>query len=323
MKVMILSAYGQSHLLQKFMAAATSDSMRAHQVVASPEEADIILFVEDARFEDYLFSVLRRHPLVAKYPHKVFMYNDVDRPWCALPGIYCSMPRRYFQSSRQRAFPYLNPPNKYIDSMRSKEPAEMRWLYSFMGARNHPSRRAILQLRDERALLVDTSAFNIWHADNSTKEERMQDYASKVLASMFILCPRGVGTSSYRTYETMEAQRVPVMIADQWVPPSQIDWSFALIIKEHDVPRIPEILRAHEAEAKERGRLARLAWEQNCQEDKIFHQAIEALSTLMVDGQYAKAWPKALSMVRRQLLFAELQARYLVRRMRGLNPKQL
>jgi hypothetical protein len=80
-------------------------------------------------------------------------------------------------------------------------------------------------------------------------------------ASKFALCPRGAGVSSIRIFEAMSIGVAPIVVADGWVPPNGPRWNqFALFVPERDVSNLAAIVRTHEAEWEERGRLAYAAY---------------------------------------------------------------
>ncbi len=279
MRVLLTSAWGEGRAYDELVRCAALDRFRAHRLTSNPAEAEVILFAETVHFDDPEWRAVKRHPYVERYREKCFLYNEADSPWCVLPGLYCSMPRRSFQPRRQRAFGYLYTMNARVDGPAARE---RRWLYSFMGSANHASRRRILRLRDARALLEDTSRFNIWlpmqPGERAAREER---YAEVMRQSLFALCPRGAGTSSYRLYEAMRTGVAPVLVSDDWVAPEGPDWeSFLVRVPERHVARIPELLRGRESEAVERGARARSAYEQYFADDVKFHRAIEACHQL-------------------------------------------
>ena len=79
----------------------------------------------------------------------------------------------------------------------------------------------------------------------------------------FSLCPRGYGPTSFRLYESLQLGVVPVYISDRfWLPfTNQLDWErFAVLVPEHKIEQIPEILRSisdqRRAEMKAAGREA-------------------------------------------------------------------
>lgn len=275
MKVMLTSAYAPGRALEALLSYAARDRFGTHSLTDNPSAADLILFVENAQYEDDPdYRRLRRHPLTSRYREKVFMYNETDRPWCVLPGLYCSMPRRALRRSRQRAFSYLYSVNPHIADP-ADEDADL--LFSFIGTSSHRVRQEIFRLGDPDAHIEDSSDFSIWRPARQPEfEARQMRYASIIARSKFVLCPRGSGASSYRIYESMQAGRVPVVISDQWVEPEGPDWGrFLLRVPEAEVAEIPSLLRRHEPEFPARSRLSREAWEEWFAADVLFHRAVE------------------------------------------------
>jgi len=280
MKIFATSAYATHEMLDALQVMAANDKLGNHSLCNSAEEADVIAFIENTHFNDYLYKTLRQHPLVKQYPEKVFMYNESDKPWSALPGLYCSMPRRFFQHSKQVAFPYLVTPNDFIKDVHTWD-TEKRWLFSFVGSASHRCRREVVELANDSKGVQDTSEFNVWDCTKDTKAAQGINFARTMAETKFMLCPRGIGTSSFRLFETLEAARAPVIIADQWVPTPHIDWDFAVRISERKIHTIPDVLRSIEDEADDRGRAARAAWESAYAPDVLFDTVAESLAWLL------------------------------------------
>jgi hypothetical protein len=283
MKLHLVSAYSTHTGLDALLRCAPLDKVGQHQLCSDPGEADAILFVENTQFEDLFFRQLRQHPLVASFPDKVFMYNEMDRPWDVLPGLYCCMTRRHIDPARHRACTYLYLPNPYIGDVHDGS-GDSRYLYSFMGSMSHACRHPVMQLQHPDGLVQDTSDFNVWTSTPAELRVRGMAYARTIAVSQFVLCPRGIGTSSMRLYETLEAGRVPVIISDQWVPPAETDWSFAIQVQENRISSIPGLLSTLRSEALERGEAARRAWLAHYAPDTLFNTAADALASLMNTG---------------------------------------
>jgi hypothetical protein len=278
MRVLLTSAWGGGRAYDELKRCAAADRFRVHSLTEDPAEADLVLFVEMVHFEDPEWLKVLEHPLLYAHREKCFLYNEADTPWCVMPGLYCSMPKRAFQPKRQRAFSYLYTMNEQIQPASTKR----RWLYSFMGAANSDARRRLLKIDDTRAVVEDTSVFNVWHAGANETQARQERYARVLEESLFVLCPRGAGTSSYRLYETMRAGVAPVLISDEWVAPEGPDWdAFMLRVPESDIDALPDILRAREEDAIERGIRARVAWERYFSREVQFHRAVEACRWLL------------------------------------------
>jgi len=315
MKLFITSAYATHTGLDALRLCAPLDTLGHHHLVTTAADADAILFVENTQFDDVFFKELLNHPLLAKYPAKTFMYNEMDRPWDLLPGLYCCMTRKRVNQKRHRAFAYLHTPNPYISEIH-KEDVEPRWLYSFMGSMSHVCRRPIVRLKHEDGYVQDTSDFNVWRTDSAEMEVRGREYADIIADSQFVLCPRGIGTSSIRLYETLEAGRVPVIISDQWVPPAETDWGFAIQVQERQIASIPGILRGIIGEAKDRGIAARQAWLHSYAPHTLFNtvgDSIQSLLNLDTDDRS----PKPGAHLHKWLTTGELLTRNAAQRLRG------
>jgi hypothetical protein len=94
---------------------------------------------------------------------------------------------------------------------------EAKYLFSFVGNSSNCAslRKRILKLKHAESLLEDSS---------SSQSDRDVRYAEFLSKSKFVLCPRGLGPSTWRVFETMRAQRVPV--SDEWRPLSARNGSF-------------------------------------------------------------------------------------------------
>ena len=315
MKFLLVSAYPSHEWLTALLSYANNDAVGRHELCEDPEEADVILFVESGQFDDYLYKTLLQHPYVTSYPHKVFMYNEVDRPWLTLPGLYTCMPAGRYDSSRQVAFPYLVTPNRFVPQIHRWQLKRDR-LFSYVGSTSHPLRKRVAALEHEKAEVCDTSEFNIWH---STAEERNSQglvFAEAIARSQFVLCPRGVGTSSYRPFESMQAARAPVIIADDWVAPPHVNWDFAVFVSESDVEGIPELLKSIEHESLDRGNAAREAWEMAYSPTVMFDTLARSVEYLLQAPEQEPV-PDPWGPVRNWWIAKETSARLWVRRIRA------
>ncbi len=279
MKLLLTSAYQEHSRLDRLLHLQKQDVHGEHEIAGNPAEADVIVFVENTQFEDILFERLLDHPLVHAYPEKVYMYNEMDRSWPMLPGLYCSLSAQLAAYSDHVAFPYINVCNENIRNIH-KMNSERNWLYSFVGSASHPVRKPILSLQDQDALIVDTSDFCVWKPTQTSKFGYQQTFTNAMAESKFVLCPRGIGPSSLRLYETIEAGRVPVIISDSWVAPPQIDWSFAVRIPEWEIKSIPKRLREIEDEWQDRGAAARAAWESAYSPTELFNTFSNSVASI-------------------------------------------
>lgn len=274
-KVLITSAYHDPEPLSSFLQFAKLDKIKRHVLVDDPEEADIILFVENSRYHfDPFFSLLKNNVLVRKYPDKVYMYNPHDRPWFVLKGLYACMPQKRYNRQLIAASPYFETTNTFIHCDFSMEP---RFLFSFMGSLSSSVRKKIVKLDHPRGCVNDSYGESFGSHGVSSKMQ----YANLLSESKFVLCPRGFGPSSIRLFETLRAGRVPVIISDDWVSPRGLPWSeFAVFIPESKVSEIPQILELEEPGWETKARLARRVWEENFAPDTLFNYCINNLLML-------------------------------------------
>jgi Exostosin family len=274
MRIYATSAYPEPEPIQSFVTLARFG--KRHHLTDDANDADAILFVENSRYhEDAFFSRLKNHPLVRQHRERCFMYNEHDRPWCILPGVYCSMPKSQFNHRRQRATRYIRLLNS-VDSFSSDQPDI---LFSFVGNSRIPLRRKILQLRSSRAILEDTSIFNPFVTKSTTGDHTR--YAEILRRSKFVLCPRGAGTSSIRLFETLRAGRVPIIVADQWVAPEGPDWSTcSLRINECDIDHIEQIAADAEPRWANMAADARQVWAAWFADEVLFDRIGDAIEDL-------------------------------------------
>jgi hypothetical protein len=151
-------------------------------------------------------------------------------------------------------------------------------LFSFRGARSHPVRVGLLE-----ADFRSRHAFAIRHVDRwfDHREEEHEAYAAEILASHFVLCPRGLSPSSHRCYEVMAMGRCPVIISDDWIAPRGVDWAACSVrVAEEDIARLPEILEGRLPEAAAMGAAARREWERWFAPETRFQRAVEELVDL-------------------------------------------
>jgi hypothetical protein len=63
--------------------------------------------------------------------------------------------------------------------------------------------------------------------------------------SIFTLCPRGYGPTSFRLYESIQMKSIPIYVSDEfWLPyEKEIEWNkFSLCINENQISSIPQII---------------------------------------------------------------------------------
>lgn len=123
--------------------------------------------------------------------------------------------------------------------------SQTQLLASFVGSNTHP-----LRTKMNNALSGLPGIFlginTVW---TSTVSKTNGDlFIQKTLESKFCLAPRGYGRSSFRFFEAIILERIPVYFWNdvEWLPyKEQLDYSkFAICIQEKDIPKTYEILKS-------------------------------------------------------------------------------
>jgi len=225
------------------------------------EQADLILFVDS--YTDTRYRFIRHHPLVTRQPNKCFLFSQLDDPIHVLPGIYTSLDRRHHKNGWSNSFCYVDTYKSNPHIAKAREVcAERLLLFSFLGRGSHPVRKKLFSLRFNRAdvLIEQTAAYNHWARDERV-EQFQRRYAEVSASSRFIICPRGAGVCSMRLFEALELGCVPVIVSDDWVPPTGPRWSdLSIRIPERNLGQLEAIVVEREADWKVMATLARQEW---------------------------------------------------------------
>jgi hypothetical protein len=252
--------WAHSNYLRLIKAAERSTNNR-YELAHDPASADILLFVEP-KFESQADILVA--PLYKAFADKSVVLDFLDRPRPFVPGLYVGMTHAQIPGGFFEGAAYIRVADNRLLESGLKRPIEPDLLFSFVGkvANADGVRSSLLGLRHPRALVIDRS---------SNQSESDFDYVQTLLRSKFVLCPRGIGPSSWRLFETMRVGRVPVVISDDWVPPFGIDWhSFVVRVRESDVPQIPSILSGMESQWVERAHQAKQAWKDHMSYERMF-----------------------------------------------------
>ena len=112
---------------------------------------------------------------------------------------------------------------------------------SFVGSITHPIRAMLYSSYNNNPKYY----FSAKNHSPSVSQDDLNNFLNITSRSIFSLCPRGYGKSSFRLYEVMQLGSIPVFIYDdKWVPfEDEIDWNdFSVLLHVSDLPRLDEIL---------------------------------------------------------------------------------
>lgn len=304
---------------------------RRHELVAAPDDADLVLLVGSFAHRPEL---LLDHPLYRRFPGSCAVYTGDDNYLPLAPGVYCA-PRRGTSTAlgRVRSHAYAsaygrfaNPAVQEAAGRLAPDGTAKRHLFSFVGAPTSTLRRHILErfAPDPAALVLDSSS-SYHHFEGAGPSSVVgaagrDRYVSAALASHFVLCPRGAGTGSLRLFETMSLGVAPVLVSDAYVLPRGPDWdAFLLRVPERRLAGIPRVLAEALSSSLERGRAARVAWEQWFSPERIFDGIVDAArEALSADARTGRLYRRATALLvtERRLRTAAARTAVAVRRSR-------
>lgn len=114
--------------------------------------------------------------------------------------------------------------------------AEKHWrIGTFMGKLTHPIRNQMIA-----SLPADKGYFCMWD-----KLIDLHRYCHILSQSLFTLCPRGFGPTSFRIQEALQYGSIPVYVSDEFVIPHNIPFEqYGVIIEAKDAGMVHEILTA-------------------------------------------------------------------------------
>ena len=108
---------------------------------------------------------------------------------------------------------------------------------TFTGRITHPIREQLLSTHGIEA---------------TSKVKKPLKYYEEIATSIFALCPRGYGPTSFRICEALQYGTIPVYISDEFIEPHGVDFNqYGVKITQGDLPRLKEILDAVDIPAKQ------------------------------------------------------------------------
>lgn len=282
----------ETMLLKKLMACSPDN----HCVtVENPAEADLILIA--GILEQNTFESLRANEVWRRFPEKSFGYGETDNVPSFLHGVYSSATWTKGMFNRMQSCGYPGHRAWCQNSLPANAPfyhAPKAYLFSFVGRKSHPVRKRIFRASwpGKDVLVMDqTDKYRHFEETNHDKKNLQAEYWEALARSKFALCPRGAGASSIRLFEVMQAGVAPVIISDAWKPACGPDWDeFAIFIPERKVTQAYEILKRHEDEFLERGRLAAAAYQKWFSDEAAWGQLLAAIQAIQQSQHIPERW---------------------------------
>jgi hypothetical protein len=159
-------------------------------------------------------------------------------------------------------------PEKY------KQNVEKDIFCSFVGSITHPIRANMCNV------LSGDPKYKIYAKNHSpaVSESDFTNFVNITSRSIFSLCPRGYGRSSFRLYEAIQLKSIPVFVYDyKWCPfEEDLDWnSFSVLIDANNIQNIDKILTSIDnAKIKEMQENLESYWINNFTMESIYKKII-------------------------------------------------
>jgi hypothetical protein len=220
-----------------------------------PEIADYILFVDCHVVGNKGYADrIRASDLFDLYREKIYVYDQTDNPRLGLPGLYVSMPKQLFDAKYMRSVPYFHYEIDKIDFLDGMSSAKSQYATLIGDASTSPVRRNLFKAQTDCVNKTDTSNIGFHdYSDTRPSEQELTNhlvrYCENIRSAKFSICPRGFGTSSFRLYESIMLGTIPVVLSDDFVPPTALSaLSSYICIPERDISLICQKLERASAQ---------------------------------------------------------------------------
>jgi hypothetical protein len=132
--------------------------------------------------------------------------------------------------------------NKILENSNKNYNGIKNILCSFVGALTHDVRnKVIIQYSNNNKFFIYTKPWEV-----SMDENTRNNFINITLQSEFTLCPRGYGRSSFRFFESIILESIPIYIYNDinWLPYQDIiDYSkFSIVIHESQISQLESII---------------------------------------------------------------------------------
>ena len=130
----------------------------------------------------------------------------------------------------------------YLEQQTHLPPSKYQWLASFVGTDTHPVRAAMVRHLTQQDITCHVNS--TWTP--SVPQDDAKRFIETTLSSRFCLAPRGYGRSSFRFFEAIQLDTIPVYVWDdiKWLPYQEVlDYdSFSVSVHVSELPTLHDRL---------------------------------------------------------------------------------
>jgi len=226
----------------------------------SYEESDYILCPLDYLNVNNDFKKIISTDEYKKYGHKfvsVFMHDDPHAAYLEKKSIKINCQPLYPSDTNQaynniiaplhmRHFDYeLQKDKALISFCRS---AEKKYDFVFIGQVAYANRGWLASLNGQENFLYRETNPIFGISDLKIRVDIMKDFCADVAQAKYSFCPRGIGTSSFRLYQSLMVGSIPIVWGQKEYPFSnRIDWNKIVIDITNNIDCKNDVLRIIES----------------------------------------------------------------------------
>lgn len=288
-----LRDYERSYVPMVQEAIRTQGQEHGVHLEEDPAKADLIILWEGFQYKTPQYiERLENDPLIKCHTDRVAVINYDDHPEGFLRGLYTSLEPPFFDSSLHRIWPFMLMNNPLVAGLAREEvdPCVPQYLFSFAGAASHPVRQRLFATFHSPSPRYHITHVNKWYNHNEKERRQFIDLA---LSSRFCLCPHGYCAYTPRITEVMAMARVPVIIADDWIPFSFPESEpYYLKVPEREIAGLPDYLESQCSIADTYRHNARRLWEKYCAPQRSILAAVNALTSLVQNTASRRTFPE-------------------------------
>jgi hypothetical protein len=265
-----------------FNLISISKYSKKYNIIEDPNHADLILIICE-RFEKGFKNIFENR-IINQFPNKSFLFSLSDYSGQhIIRGIYASAHQSFITNGRIISSSYTVFSDKFknplINSFNSDISDLRNYFISFLGRNSHSIREKILKMKFSREdiYISDTTEKLDIFMNKGNVSEMQKHYFDILSNSKFSLCPRGIGYSSIRLFESMKLGVAPIIISDNFVLPKGPLWkNFSIFIKEKEISNLETIVEEYESDFIEMGKLAKKAYDYYFADENYFDKLLDS-----------------------------------------------
>lgn len=227
MKIKLLGEKSKKQLLRPFYPLRE----KSVEFVDNIDDCDFILYVFKTSDHKGEFLKVKNNINLNK---TIFYLNDDDPSFAEKhasdgPIWFVSQPRSVLYEKRFITIPLVMSDHidiindsSFLHSCRQKE---KKYDFMFAGQIRYGGREVFKKIKNKVKNYYFEETVQIWNLSDHDKKLEIKKFLEKISTSKFVFAPRGVGTSSFRLYESLMVGSIPIVTDMVDFPfKDEVDW---------------------------------------------------------------------------------------------------